>query len=422
MVFKRVWQWGRVLIVGITVTAVVIGIALLVSALGHRDDLAQPPQPVDALAGSTDDCVTCHREESPGIVEQYAYSTMAAAGVTCRDCHEVGGEYPQSVAHEGTYVLNSPTPARCQPCHDAETVQFYASRHSLPAYVAYAGARDLSPEHQEFYAAIPEGTYTPDQSRSDLYVLEGQAITRFACEACHDIGQPQPDGSVGRCQDCHTRHTFSLEQARKPETCNACHIGPDHPQWEIYQESGHGISYMTGGDEWNWDAEPGTLTTVDLPAATCATCHISGFGTAETTHDVGDRLSWYLFAPQSIRRPDWEAAIAEMQGVCTACHNSTFIDTFYAEADAATEAVNQWVIESDAIIAPLQERGLLTAAPFDQPIDFTYFELWHHWSRTEKFGVWMQGPDYVQWHGAYEVLSDLAELRETASKMLEVSE
>jgi hypothetical protein len=32
----------------------------------------------------------------------------------------------------------------------------------------------------------------------------------------------------------------------------------------------------------------------------------------------------------------------------------------------------------------------------------------------------MQGPDYTQWHGAYEVLSDLAELREmTRAKLVE---
>jgi hypothetical protein len=30
----------------------------------------------------------------------------------------------------------------------------------------------------------------------------------------------------------------------------------------------------------------------------------------------------------------------------------------------------------------------------------------------------MQGPDYVQWHGAYEVLSDLADLTEMALEKL----
>ena len=74
------------------------------------------------------------------------------------------------------------------------------------------------------------------------------------------------------------------------------------------------------------------------------------------------------------------------------------------------------------MMAPLKQRGLLSEAPFDEPIDFTYFELWHHWGRTAKFGVWMQGPDYTQWHGAYEVLSDLAELRELVDLKLAAEE
>ena len=30
----------------------------------------------------------------------------------------------------------------------------------------------------------------------------------------------------------------------------------------------------------------------------------------------------------------------------------------------------------------------------------------------------MQGPDYVQWHGAYEILHDLAKLREMVREKL----
>jgi hypothetical protein len=77
------------------------------------------------------------------------------------------------------------------------------------------------------------------------------------------------------------------------------------------------------------------------------------------------------------------------------------------------------VEESNEIVAPLKEQGLMTVEPFDEPIDFTYFNLWHHWGRTAKFGAWMQGPDYSQWHGAYEVLHDLAELREMVDETLE---
>jgi hypothetical protein len=108
-----------------------------------------------------------------------------------------------------------------------------------------------------------------------------------------------------------------------------------------------------------------------------------------------------------------------MQGVCQECHNQVFLEDFYTAADKATERVNEWVLESREIIAPLQQNELLTPEPFDEPIDFTFFNLWHHWGRTAKFGIWMQGPDYSQWHGAYEVLHDLAELREMVKVKLE---
>jgi hypothetical protein len=408
----------RLLVAGLVVVVAVLGLALLVMAVGQSATTAEQVEAVDALAASSDDCVVCHRQSTPGIVEQYGQSTMAAAEVGCRDCHQVSSDYPGAVEHEGTFVLNQPTPARCERCHSAEVAQFYQSRHSLPAYVAMTGAAGLNAEHLTMYQAIPEGSFAPDKMRNALFAIEGPAITRFACESCHNVGRPQPDGSVGECQQCHLRHTFSLEQARKPETCNACHIGPDHPQWEIYEESPHGIAYHTGGDDWNWEAEAGTLTVNDFPAPTCATCHFSGFGASGTTHDVGDRLTWYLFAPISERRPSWEDNRARMQAVCQECHNRAFLDDFYADADAATEAVNDLVRESDAIMAPVKAAGLLTEAPFDEPIDYTYFEAWHHWGRTAKFGVWMQGPDYTQWHGVYELLSDLSELTELAEAKL----
>ena len=108
-----------------------------------------------------------------------------------------------------------------------------------------------------------------------------------------------------------------------------------------------------------------------------------------------------------------------MHGVCGECHNQNFLDEFYADGDALVEAVNSLVIESDQIWAVLKENGLVTDAPFDQPIDFVYYELWHHWGRTAKFGSWMQGPDYTQWHGAYEMSKARAELLTEANILLE---
>lgn len=412
---------SRVLIISLTATIVLLALALILTTIvrsgSNRGQAAK--ERINVLVNSNDACVTCHARNTPGIVEQYGHSTMAAADVRCQDCHEVEADYPGAVDHEGTFVLPSPTAAMCQKCHANEVAQFNQSRHALPAYVAYAGVEDLLPAHLEQLQAIPEGGFSPDRMRNALMELEGPDMSRFTCKSCHNVGKPAPDGSVGQCQKCHLRHEFSLEQARKPETCNNCHIGPDHPQWEIYIESSHGIAYHTGGDRWNWEATPGTLTPADFPAPTCATCHISGFGASGTTHDVGDRLTWYLFAPISTRRPVWQENKVRMQNTCRSCHNQNFVDSFYEDADKATEQVNEWVEESRRIIEPLRERGLLTEAPFDEPIDFLFFELWHHWGRTAKFGTWMQGADYAQWHGAYEVLSDLAELRELVDEKLE---
>jgi hydroxylamine dehydrogenase len=401
----------RIVLIGLITVIVVLGIALIlvvISRAGQTVNLAS----VDVLANNTDECVTCHRTATPGIVEQFGHSSMAAAEVTCRNCHEVDANYPGAVEHEGVYVLASPTTHRCEQCHESEVAEFYQSRHSLPAYVAVAGSKDLSPNLLAMYQAIPEGTYAPDKARNAIAVLEGPDITPFACENCHSIGVPAADESVGRCQKCHIRHEFSLEQARKPETCNNCHIGPDHPQWEIYQESAHGIMYATMGSNWNWDADAGSLTVNDFPAPTCALCHMSGFGATGTTHDVGDRLSWYLFSSISQQRPNWQDNRTVMQSICYECHNQNFVQNFYTGADTATQQVNSWVQESVDLVTPLQSQGIINTADFSEPIDFTYFDLWHYWGRTTKFGTWMVGPDYTQWHGAYPLQETLADLKE----------
>lgn len=165
----------------------------------------------------------------------------------------------------------------------------------------------------------------------------------------------------------------------------------------------------------------GTLTVKDFPAPTCATCHFSGFGGAATTHKVGERLTWYLFSSVSERRPAWQDNLVRMQTVCLQCHNKTFLDDFYAGADNATLKVNSWVTESDQILQPLKDQKLLSDQPFVDSVQFDQYELWHHYGRTAKFGTWMQGPDYTQWHGAYEVIKSLAELRQTVSDRLKAA-
>ena len=60
---------------------------------------------------------------------------------------------------------------------------------------------------------------------------------------------------------------------------------------------------------------------------------------------------------------------------------------------------------------------LLTAQPFDEPIEYLYFDLWHYGGRTAKHGAYMGGADFVQWHGYYEMVSKLAELKKSAAEI-----
>ena len=98
-------KWPLTLVLGLVSVAILAGVILIfrltaVPALPS----ARETRP-DALADSSDSCVTCHRNASPGIVHQYGASSMAAAKVTCRDCHEVKAGYPGSAEHEGSNIL-----------------------------------------------------------------------------------------------------------------------------------------------------------------------------------------------------------------------------------------------------------------------------------------------------------------------------
>ena len=108
----------RVLVIGLVGVILVLGLALVALTIGQSTTATtSETEPVNALANSDNECVVCHQNTTPGIVEQYGHSTMAAAEVTCQDCHEVEASYPGAVEHEGTHVLRSPTSAMCERCH-----------------------------------------------------------------------------------------------------------------------------------------------------------------------------------------------------------------------------------------------------------------------------------------------------------------
>ena len=65
----------------------------------------------------------------------------------------------------------------------------------------------------------------------------------------------------------------------------------------------------------------------------------------------------------------------------------------------------------------LREEGLLTPDPFDEPLEFMYFDYWHYYGRTAKHGAFMGGADFVQWHGNYELLKLMKEMEAMAAEL-----
>jgi hypothetical protein len=106
-----------------------------------------------------------------------------------------------------------------------------------------------------------------------------------------------------------------------------------------------------------------------------------------------------------------------MKAVCLKCHTSPRIVKFYGEAERVIRSTNDLVEEADAIVKALRAEGRLTEKPFDEPIEYLYFDLWHYGGRTAKHGAFMGGADFVQWHGYYEIVSKLTELKSQAEEL-----
>jgi len=144
---------------------------------------------------------------------------------------------------------------------------------------------------------------------------------------------------------------------------------------------------------------------------------MSGLNGIGVTHDPSDRLSYYLADPVTKPRPNKEHAQETMRQVCSQCHTRPLIDRVYAEAERVVASTNEQVQQATDLMTALRREGLLATAPFSQPIDFVFFDLWHYDGRTSKHGAFMGGADFVQWHGNYPMLARTVELRAQADEI-----
>ncbi len=445
-------------------------------------------EPVIHVPASSTRCVECHENETPGIVGQWRSSMHARKGVGCFECHEARQGDVDGWTHEGARIATIVTPLDCSRCHPDEAKQFWKSHHSRAGRILHSLDNRL--------AEVAEGNrepfdpHSPTPGRAGEFArVDGRASATVGCMQCHGskialagkdgsritldelkpdadghptnaeavanvlrdadgrpkiladtwpntgIGRFNLDGSEGSCTACHSRHDFSPRRARQPENCGKCHLGPDHPQKEIYEESKHGIAYRDLRDRMNLDSETWILGEDYDAAPTCASCHMSGNKNngGKITHDPGERISWTNRPPVSLAMDtiDGEAikesdpakrreliAQAEKEGrfssamekreamktACHVCHAKGFVDGFYQQYDGLVVLYNEKFGKPGlALMKSLWKEGILTKAQFDEPLEWTWFYLWHHEGRRARHGAAMMAPDYAHWHGMFEV-------------------
>jgi hypothetical protein len=413
-----------------------IAAAVVVSFLGLVPRAGAQAWGLPEMSKETRACVECHKQDATGIYQQWGDSKHFRANVGCFECHMAQEGEPDAFQHEGQWIATIVSPKDCTRCHAKEGKEFADSHHARGGRIlgsldnalaeVVEGNRGLiTPAFQQGNsAAAVSGCW--QCHGSEVKVLPGGKLDP-ATWPNTGIGRINPDGSEGSCSACHSRHAFSAFQARHPDNCGKCHMGPDHPQREIYYESKHGIAFLAYKDKLRLDSAKWIVGEDYNLAPTCATCHMSAtparIATKDrpatpgqsVTHDVGMRISWNNRPVKSVRPEEsdkkmglpgadvnWQTRRDNMKDVCTSCHQRQWVDNFYVQYDGLIDLYHEKFAEPGEELYTLA-KPLLRPANFGNRLDWVWFEIWHHEGRRARHGASMMGPDYTHWHGTYEV-------------------
>lgn len=396
--------------------------------------------PVLAGVAMGEDCAACHKKTTPNIVSDWSQSAHRKEGVGCADCHGKGHTTEADAAK-----AEIPTPETCGQCHNEQVDEFKRGKHAL----AWAAMK-----------AMPTAHWQP------MALTEGMK----GCGGCHSLGLKTKEEvaelkksgrgfGIASCDACHTRHIFSVKEASQPQACQTCHMGFDHPQWEMYSSSKHGVRYLL--------KQNGTLPE-SVAAPACQTCHMDG-----GNHEV--RTAWGFLAVR-LPMPDdkqwaadratilqalgvldpsgqptgrlevvkaadvarltheaWQKERDRMLKICNDCHSLNFARGELEKGDQMIKQADRVMAEAirivsglykDAVIAKPKGYGhefpdLLTFHDAPTIVEQRLFVMFlKHRMRTFQ-GSFHANPDYALWYGWSELQQDLTEIKWLAEEMRE---
>jgi len=394
---------------------------------------AQPPS-----VQPTDPCAECHMRITPGIVVDWQLSKHSANDVGCSKCH---GDRHNSMTDPARAGIAGPEV--CADCHGPQVEQFGKGKHAL----AWGAMKAMPTLHWQPMAQV-EG-------------LKG-------CGGCHRVGlktegevkdlvDKKSGFGVSSCDVCHTRHVFSVDEARSPQACGTCHMGVDHPQWEMYSSSKHGVRFLL---------KQSRILPEDAAAPTCQSCHFPDGSHANRTawgylairlpypedaQWAGDRQvimqALGIFDPMGKPAPrmavietykfinfsedDWKVEREKMLKSCNDCHSVNFARTELEKGDRMIREADGLMAEGIRTVAALYREGLLKKPEYysyafpdllalhNAPtvIEQTLFSMFLEYRMRTIQGAFHASPDYSFWYGWARMQRSLAEIRERAGEI-----
>ncbi len=387
-----------------------------------------------------DQCVDCHAKVTPNIVSDWKLSKHSQNQVNCDVCH--GDEHKTDADFKKAKI---PTPETCAPCHEKQVDQFKSGKHAL----AWAAME-----------AMPTIHWQP------MALIEGMK----GCGGCHKIGLKSEEQikklkesgvgfGIASCDSCHTRHLFSVQEAKQPQACETCHMGFDHPQWEMYSGSKHGVRYLL--------KQTKTLP-ADVAAPTCQTCHmqegnhgvLTAWGFLAVRLPMPDDKQWAadraaILEALGVLDPDgkptarldivktanlarltqeaWQKERDKMIKTCNQCHSVAFAQEQLDRGDQVIKAADHLMAEGIRTVAGLYKDEVLRkptnyAYPYPDLLTFNdaptvieqkLFVMYLEHRMRAFQGTFHANPDYAFWYGWGEMQRDLTEIRTLAADLRE---
>lgn len=429
-------------------------------------DFYTPPKTVQGEM-TRESCVGCHESTSPGAFHAWKKSMHSNLGairnlpdsdvrsykkakltevegnlrkmglldqsqplneVGCIDCH--GGVGKKTVDHAKNLVM--PDRAACGTCHQNEFGEAEAEKNQEWPQKQWGKGH---PAHATDWDANVENAIWAGMAQRE--VAQG-------CDMCHY--------QQNKCDGCHTRHQFSVAEARQPEACSTCHNGADHNEFENFMLSKHGTQFLTlGKSQWNFEAPlKDAISKGGYTAPTCQLCHFEYHG--EYSHNLVRKVRW-AFNPtpaiaDNLNHPWFEERKQAWVQTCTMCHSESFAKAYLDTADKGTIQGLKVEQEAKNVINELFKDGLLTGQKTNRPappapekdeaggffqlfwakgnnpsrVERIYADMWEHDLIKHYKGIFHANPGgFTYTEGWSELMKDYAEIMDEDTKLREAA-